>query len=119
MTVIFTAFLILLSCSDNPISSISYQPLELDGGWEIFTPEKQGVDSNKLKNVYEDAEKLKNIYSLIIVKNGFLIGERYFNGRWPQDACPTALVIKSIISVLTGIALKENILPSLDQEMYE
>jgi hypothetical protein len=51
LIVIFTAFLILPSCSDNPVSSISYQPLELNDGWEISTPEKQEVDSDKLKNV--------------------------------------------------------------------
>jgi CubicO group peptidase (beta-lactamase class C family) len=119
LIVIFTAFLILPSCSDNPVSSISYQPLELNDGWEISTPEKQEVDSDKLKNVYKDAEKLKNIYSLLIVKNGFLIGERYFNGQWPLDARPTVSVTKSIISALTGIAQEENILASLDQKMIE
>jgi CubicO group peptidase (beta-lactamase class C family) len=119
LIVTFIVFLILPSCSDSLVSSISYQPVEVNDGWKISTPEKQGVDSDKLKNVYEDAEKLKNIYSLIIVKNGFLIGERYLNGQGLLDARSTASVTKSIISTLTGIALEKNILTSLDQKMME
>jgi len=116
---IITVVLILSSCMENPNEGISYQPLELNDGWKISTPEKEGVDSYRLKSVYESAEKLKNIYSLIVVKNGFLIGERYFNGRGPLEAHPTASVTKSMISALAGIALEENILISLDQKMME
>lgn len=119
LAVLITSLFILSSCSKNPAESISYLPLELNDGWKISTPENEGIDSYKLKNVYEDAERLNNIYSLIIVKNGFLIGEGYFNGQWPQDARPTASVTKSIISALAGICLRENILTSLDQKMME
>jgi CubicO group peptidase (beta-lactamase class C family) len=119
LVVIITSLFILSSCSENPAESISYVPLELNDGWKISTPEKEGVDSYKLRNVYEDAERLSNIYSLIIVKNGSLIGERYFNGQRWLDARPTASVTKSIISALAGICLRENILTSLDQKMME
>ena len=64
-------------------------------------------------------ERLDNIYSLLVVRNGFLVAEKYFNGQDMSRANPTASVTKSFISALAGIALRENALDSLDQRLTD
>lgn len=93
-----------------------YTPLRLDD-WDVSTPEQESVDVGVLEQAYREADRLSNIYSLLVIKNGYLIGERYFNGENCWDDNSVASVGKSIVSVLTGIALHENILTDIDQEL--
>lgn len=115
-------FLIIgLSCTkDEPIvySHSIYQPVESDD-WEISTPAEQDLDSNLVLNIYSLAEDLPNIYSLLIVKNNYLVAERYYQNRNINSSNKVASATKSYISALTGLALRENILSDLDQKMVD
>lgn len=87
--------------------------------WLISSPEDQGIDSRILSNAYDFAEQLGFMYSLLVVRNGNLIGERYFNGADKYYADHTCSTGKSYISALVSIALRENYLTSLDQKMMD
>jgi CubicO group peptidase (beta-lactamase class C family) len=102
-----------LSCRDI------IQPQEINDGWPVSTPEQQGVDQGKVAAAYQKAKRLDNIYSLLVVKNGFLIAEKYFNGQDISRANPTASVTKSFTSALAGIALREGILSGLDSKLAD
>ncbi len=95
-----------------------YTPLQLSD-WEVSTPAEQGLNPGIVQNLYLNAEQIDHLYSLLIIKNGYLIAEKYFNGMNVYNSNPTASVTKSYLSALTGIALQENILTSLDQKMME
>jgi CubicO group peptidase (beta-lactamase class C family) len=97
----------------------SYVPVNRDDGWQISTPAEQGVDTAALDNVYSEAGNISNLYSLLVVKNGYLIAEKYFNGSTIDTATRTASVTKSYISALTGIALREGVLSGVDQKLME
>lgn len=115
------SLLIFISCNkdDSEIYSHSiYQPVEMDD-WENSTPSSQGLDSNLILTLYSEAEALPNIYSLLIIKNNYLVAERYFNNRTITSSNKIASVTKSYISALTGIALHENIISGIDQKMAE
>ena len=99
------------TAEDKPID---YQPLVL-ADWNVSTPEAQGLDPGLVLSAYQKAQKLSSIYSLLIVKNGYLVAEGYFHGLGHNVAKPTASVTKSFVSSLAGIALREHILTSLDQ----
>jgi len=109
-----------LSCEkkDAPITSSFYTPLEL-GDWEVSTPEDQGLDSALVKEMYNKADQIDHLYGLLIVKDGYLVAEHYFNGKNVNTARPIASVTKSYTSTLTGIALEKGYLTSLDQTMAE
>lgn len=109
-----------LSCEkeDASITSSFYTPLELDD-WEVSSPEEQGLDSALVKEMYNEAEKIDHLYGLLIVKDGYLVAEHYFNGKNVNTARPIASVTKSYTSTLTGIALEKGYLNSLDQTMAE
>jgi CubicO group peptidase (beta-lactamase class C family) len=91
-----------------------YKPLAL-ADWEVSTPQAEGLDPDLVLSAYQKASNLSSIYSLLIIKNSRLVAEKYFNGQSYMVANPTASVTKSIISSLAGIALRERILPGLDQ----
>lgn len=119
----YLCFIILVfflsACSKNPVDTWGYTPFRLNDDWPLSTPEEQGVDPDIMQDTYNSAGRLDNIYSLLVVKNGYLIGEAYYNGEDFNDANPTASVTKSVVSALTGIALQENVLTDTDQKMAD
>lgn len=90
-----------------------------EGEWEISSVEAEGLPTSAVDALYRKAESLATLYSLLIVKNGKLVAERYFNGQNMTSVNPIASVGKSFISALTGIAVKEGVLASLDQCMTD
>ena len=104
--------------SADDLASINYIPIERED-WQISTPETEGIDSTLMAEVYYNASELDTIYSLLIVKNGKLVGEKYFNKGSIEELDRRASVTKSYTSALTGIALEQGYLDSLDQKMLE
>jgi CubicO group peptidase (beta-lactamase class C family) len=96
-----------------------YAPLVLDDGWTASSPEEHGLDPARIGSCYQSAAALENIHSLLVVRDGELVSEAYFNGAGASAATPTASVTKSITSALVGIALHEGLLTSLDQPMAD
>jgi CubicO group peptidase (beta-lactamase class C family) len=95
-----------------------YAPL-LRGDWPVSTPEEQGLDPYLVARFYQDAEKLDTLYGLVVVKNGYLVAEEYFNGGSIDIPVDMASVTKSVTSAVMGIALESCDLDSLDQKMIE
>lgn len=96
----------------------SYYPNE---NWRVSTPEKQGIDSEILLKMFEYIQSASTIdfHSILIVRNGHLITEAYWN---PYDKNTTHNIksaSKSIISALVGIALDKKYLTSLEQKVSE
>ncbi len=87
--------------------------------WPESTPEAQGVDEAVLSQAFEQASKLGYMYSVLVIKNGFLIGERYYNQKDRNFAGLTCSTAKSYISALIGIALANHDLSSLNQKMMD
>ena len=113
------------SCSGSSGSGDSrggvpnYTPTSTNDGWQIATPAGQGVDEAVLDTAYREARNLPNLFSLLVVKNGYLVAERYFNGARINQPFDTASVTKSFTSALAGIALRDSLLTSVDQKMFE
>ena len=116
---IIISSLLLCSCSKEEEESISWKPLKMNDGWSVSSLKAQDMDSAVITNLFLDAEGLNNLFSLLIVKNGCLIAEEYFNGITLNDATRTASVTKSIISALTGIAIREKFILGTDQKLKE
>jgi CubicO group peptidase (beta-lactamase class C family) len=87
--------------------------------WPTSTPAEQGLDPYMLLYAYEKADELRFMYSLLVIRNGKLVAEQYFNGMTKHDANHIASATKSFVSALVGIALRENYLSSLDQKMMD
>ncbi len=118
IAILFIILFSVQSCKKKD-NSLDYEPVVRNDSWLISTDSEQGMDPDKLKDVYEAAERISNIYSLLVVKNGYLIAEKYFNAGRINRATPTASVTKSYISALAGIALREQVLTGVDQKMMD
>ena len=84
--------------------------------WEVSTPEAQGIDRGKLVEGFGAAERMDFVNSVLIVRHGLLVGERYFNGFSRDDGHNVRSVSKSFLSAMVGIALRENFLFTPDQK---
>ncbi len=95
---IMMAVLLVSSCTKNDDRLVPWQPVPQNDGWQISGAGKQNLDSITLNVLYNEADKLDNLYSLLVIKNGFLIAEKYFNGKSVNYASSTASVTKSFTS---------------------
>lgn len=105
-------------------NSVSAQPKKREywptSGWKISTPEMQGMDSAKLMIADEFIQnRLPDAFSLLVVKNGYLVFEKYYSWGSPDKYAVVHSVTKSVTSALIGIALDKGYLNSVDQKLIE
>ncbi len=127
---IITIFVSVSSCSHGiqrfdsngePQNGYTYHlPEKVNDGWEISSPEKEGIDPVKMHELMLAIlnQKYKNIHSVLLVKNGKLILEEYFHGFHRKKRHQTRSAMKSIGSVLTGIAIDRGFISSEDVKIY-
>ena len=97
--------------------------------WTEVAPETQGLDSDKITEMFEFIETNSyDIHSVIITRNGYLLTEEYlFNSQLIENnTYPGGVKIhaqwsttKSLMSILIGIALQEGFLDNISQTLYE
>jgi len=111
---------ILVGCGPSPkdLKAIEYAPLTGDG-WKVSTPAEQGLDPMLVAELYYNAAKLETIYGLLVIKNSYLIAERYFNKGSVEQKARLQSVTKSFTSALVGIALDQGLLSSVNQKMID
>ena len=100
------------------IDTVDFTPLPGDD-WNISTPEEQGLDPALIAELYINAKKLETLYGLLVIKNGHLIAEGYFNGGSVEQKPFMASATKSFTSALIGIALDQGCVSNLDQKMID
>ena len=114
------------------ITNLSTQDIFWPGNsseWTKVAPETQGLDSDKIADMFEFIEEgSHDVHSVIIVRNGYLLTEEYmynstllhtdsyFGGETLHMQQSTT---KSLTSILIGIALKEGFIDNLNQTLYE
>jgi CubicO group peptidase (beta-lactamase class C family) len=100
------------------LEAVDFTPLVRDD-WGVSTPEEQELDPMLVAEMYYDAAELETIYSLLVIKNGYLIAEDYFNEGAVDQQDRLQSATKSYASALVGIALDEGCLSSVDQKMLD
>jgi hypothetical protein len=120
----FTCAILILTrvvaCSPSieDLNSVDYTPLVREE-WPVSTPQEQGLDSRLVAEMYLNAAELETLYSLLVIKNGFLVAEDYFNEGSVDQKDRLQSVTKSFTSALVGIAIEQGYLSSADQKMLE
>jgi CubicO group peptidase (beta-lactamase class C family) len=104
--------------SIEDLLAVDYTPLSGDD-WEVSTPAEQGLDPLLVAELYYNAAELETLYSLLVVKNGYLIAEDYFHEGSVDQKDRLQSVTKSYTSALVGIALQQGYLSSVDQKMLD
>ena len=105
--------------SIEDLLAVDYTSLPGGDGWEVSTPVEQGLDPILVAEMYYNAAELETIYSLLVIKNGYLIAEDYFNEGSIDQKDRLQSVTKSYTSALVGIAMEQGYLSSVDQKMLD
>ena len=99
--------------SDRPLQQRFYQrgaapddPTD-DDHWRVSTLDAQGINSSILAEGLAQLAESPTRRSLILMRNGTIVYEQYFNGSSRVDSNNVASVSKSFLSALVGIALNE------------
>ncbi|HUU45778.1 MAG TPA: serine hydrolase [Acidobacteriota bacterium] len=95
----------------------SYWPTD---DWRSCRPEEVGIDSDRLIAVYEYAANPEiNTEGLVIVRDGYIVGEAYFRGYDKDERHYSYSVAKSFTSALVGIAIAEGYLDGVEEPVYQ
>ena len=114
ITILFFSFIIIfISCQKTPDGPDNGVPAE----WEVSTPESQDMDSQLLNDALKRADDLGYVDCILVIRNKYIVSEKYFNGYDANIAHNVKSVSKGFLSALAGIALQDGILESLNQKM--
>ena len=111
--------------SDHPPQRRFYQrgnaPDDLtdDDLWQVSTLDAQGIDSALLAEGLAQLAESPTRQSLLLMRNGQLVYEQYFNGSLRTDSNNIASVSKSILSALFGIAFSEGFLLTVEDRISD
>jgi CubicO group peptidase (beta-lactamase class C family) len=119
-------FLLFSSClKEDELKKpfISFTPKELNDGWDLSSPEIEGIDSLKLCEIYRDFHADQDIWqvrSLLVFRNGKLVAESYTKDESDINT-PRAMwsCTKQVIGLLTGIALENGLIHSVHDNIAQ
>ncbi|PEW10113.1 serine hydrolase domain-containing protein [Bacillus cereus] len=88
--------------------------------WEIRDAESVGMRSDKLQELEKALNfQLGIINSVVVVRKGCIVFEKYLNGFGPQNSCDVTSVTQNIVSALVGIAIDLGYIKSVDQKILD
>jgi CubicO group peptidase (beta-lactamase class C family) len=98
-------------------------PLETDDGWQTSSLKEEGLEAEKLNELMQSIlnghEKVKNVHSVLLVKNGKLVFEEYFYGTHRNHIHHLQSDTKSVISMLIGIAIDKGFIKNVKQPILD
>ncbi|MDA3953749.1 MAG: serine hydrolase [Bacteroidales bacterium] len=136
----FLFLFVVVSCEKEESINSDYiysVPEQVSDGWLCNSPENLAMDTMPLINMmnYVNSTSNHNIHNILILKDGKLVFEEYFDGYLYSSDPPgsngeyitydrevdhfMASVTKSVTSVLVGIAQYEGFINSVDEKLID
>lgn len=117
--------LIIAGCSQTEMRTY-FPPADSEGGWRILSGEEEiraklGVELVGLDEAFEEAKSWTKNGGLLVLKDGWLVYERYFGKGHHEATANLASIGKSFTSAAMGILLSEqpeNFPDGLEQKVY-
>ena len=94
----------LAACDSAPVPAIG--PLDLAAPWVESPPEAVGLRASALDRAVERMEAIPRARSLLVVGDGRLVTEAAFHGADRATLHDVRSVTKSVVGLLTGIAIE-------------
>jgi len=109
--------------TDAPVCSPASGPFSAvfpDGDWQTSTPEAQGLCATNIDEALDYAFAEGNdTGAVVIIKNGYIVAERYSSDKGTDDLVTSWSVAKSFTSSLVGVALSRGEIAGMDQSMAD
>lgn len=115
----YIASLLVSACSNSsaPAADSEGWPTE---EWRTSTPEEQGMDAQKLGQMLAVIqERDMNIHSFLLIRNGYLVSETYFDGYDQNKKHDIQSVGRSVTATLIGIAIDQGYIDGLDHRILD
>jgi CubicO group peptidase (beta-lactamase class C family) len=88
--------------------------------WRVSSPEEQGIDSASILSMLQEIrQKDLNIHSILVIRHGYLVTEVYFPPYTREIKHPVYSITKSVSSAMTGIAIKNGQIKSIQQKVLD
>ena len=87
-------------------------------GWEVSTPEAQGVSSSALADLV-DHGAANEMDSLLVVRHGRIVAEAHYAPFRPGMRHVVFSVTKAVVGTLAGIAVQSGDIASVDEPVLE
>lgn len=79
--------------------------------------ESQSVERSDLNAIFKKADQIERVRTLIIQQEGEILAQKSFNGRNIERPFNIKSASKSIIGLLTGIAVEKGYIPSVEESI--
>lgn len=87
--------------------------------WPTASAESQAVPTAALQRLLGSAESHDWMRSILVVRNGLLIGEQYYGGARSSDLLHVRSVTKTVSSLLIGQALRDGRIADVDRPVRD
>jgi CubicO group peptidase (beta-lactamase class C family) len=111
--VLLTIALCFIQVSINARESVFVWP---SNGWQSSTPTEQGLDSKRNQSLLKDPSLKGN---LMIIRNGYIVGERYDTPKGRDFAPSIFSCTKGIVSTLIGITIDQRLIKDVNQKVLD
>ena len=105
----------------KPVINLKTVRLSQVKAYDGFSVSQEKFDINRIKELRGniEADVFKHITSIVVIKNGKMLIEEYFNGSGRDSLHDVRSVGKSFASTLTGIAMNDGYLKSEQQRLKD
>ena len=94
-------------------------PVDDSDDWTFSAPGDQGMDGARLDQAAGQLETLPYFWSFLVLRNGIIVAEHYFNGAEANHSNNVHSSSKSLLGVLTGVAIEEGHITGIEQPVSE
>ncbi len=110
--------LVLTACSISFLFPLSAK--EFPGNsWTVKNPSELGIDASKIEKLFDLSFQDDATQSVVLIKDGYLIAERYAEG-YDKDSIGTSWsMAKSFYASLIGISIEKGEIGSLDDKVSD
>jgi len=118
-TFVFVLFFLLFQWIITPLFSQAPWPTEK---WPRSTPEEQQINPKQWDDLVRrirDENECPYLHSLLIIRNGYLVLEEYFDGFDAETVNSLQSVTKSFTSAVMGIAIEQGKIKGVDEKVLD
>ncbi len=102
------------TCGSHPTEKMDYEDL-----WSYSSPEIQDMNAKVLDSALVQARTLGFVDGMLVIRNGYIVAEAYFNGYDKNHAHNIMSVTKSFLSAITGIAVNQDYIVSIEKKVLD
>lgn len=106
------AYCFLIACNKPSKDQFDFQ-------WTLSSPAAEGMNQKMIDSAFLKAEQSGFVDALLVIRNGHLVAEDYYNGYDQNSAHQIYSDTKSFLSAIFGIVVHNGLIESLDKKIMD